>query len=448
MNITERIDKLTSTPLLRKILVLVGVGWLFDACDQGMVSGVLAAIEGSWALSTAQLGLLSSIGMLGMGLGAALSGMAADRWGRRKVIMITLVIYGLSSAVSALSVNYTMLIIMRFLTGFGLGGELPAASTLVSEFSPTRIRGRNVVILESFWAWGWILASLVSYLLIPQFGWRAGLLVGGIPALFAAVLRAAVPESPRYLEQKGCHEEADRIVSIMEKQAGMAAHRSEGGAGPTLNDSGAAAQKIGFGELWSRRYITTTIVLWVIWFGINLGYYGFVLWTPTLLMGKGFTLVKSFEFTLIMCLAQLPGYISAAYLVEKIGRKPVLVIYFIGTAAASWMFGNAGSPAQVILFGCLLYFFSLGAWGCVYAYTPEVYPTRVRGAGCGWASAFGRLGAFLGSLIVPVIYNAFGRSGGYGKVFLFLTVIFIIVAVVVLIFGKETRGRSLESITE
>lgn len=446
MNITQRIDRLVSTPMLRKILLLVGIGWLFDACDQGMVSGVLAAIGREWtSLTTGQLGLLSSIGMLGMGIGAALSGMAADKFGRKKIIMITLLIYGISSAISAFSVNYTMLIIMRFFTGLGLGGELPAASTLVSEFSPTRIRGRNVIILESFWAWGWILASMVSYLLIPRFGWRAALLVGGVPAIFAAILRSTVPESPRYLEETGRHEEAGKIVAEMEKQAGQTFEDQDTVSADTVKkDEG----KVRFAELWSRKYLTTTIVLWVIWFGINVGYYGFVLWTPTLLMAKGFTLVKSFEFTMIMCFAQLPGYASAGYLVEKIGRKPVLVIYFLGTAVASGLFGNATDTMQVVVFGCLLYFFSLGAWGCVYAYTPEVYPTRVRGTGCGWASAFGRLGAFIGALVVPVIYEAFGKSGGYGKVFVFLTVVFTVVALVVLIFGKETKGRSLEMITE
>jgi putative MFS transporter len=230
----------------------------------------------------------------------------------------------------------------------------------------------------------------------------------------------------------------------MEKQAGVPPYTGE-----TLNDQKEHGDiKVSFAELWSRKYIKTTIVLWVIWFGINVGYYGFVLWTPTLLMNSGFTLVKSFEFTLLMCLAQLPGYASAGYLVEKIGRKPVLVLYFLGTAVSSWLFGNAGSSMQVVIFGCLLYFFSLGAWGCVYAYTPEVYPTRVRGTGCGWASAFGRLGAFLGALVVPILYQAFGEGGGFGKVFIFLTIVFAAVAAVVLIFGKETKGRSLENISE
>ena len=441
--IAYRIDKLPSTPMLKKILLLTGVGWMFDAMDQGMVSGVMAAITADWGLTTDQLALLSSIGMLGMALGAAISGMAADKWGRRTVIMFTLVIYGIASGLAGFATSYPMLLMLRFLTGFGLGGELPAASTLVSEYSPTKIRGRNVIFLESFWAWGWIAAAFVAYMVIPAYGWRCAFFVGAVPALFAAVLRMAVPESPRYLESAGKNEEADLLVRKMEAEAGIPS--------PSLPETGnngvIEKMHISFLELWSHKYFRTTVVLWIIWFGINFGYYGFVLWTPTLLMGKGFTLIKSLQFTLIMCLAQLPGYFSAAYLVERIGRKVVLSVYFAGTALAAWLFGHAANFDQVLLFGCLLYFFALGTWGCVYAYTPEVYPTAARASGSGWAAAFGRLGAFTAPFIVPKVYNAFGAELGYTYVFVMLTAVFAIVAIVVAVFGKETMGRSLEEIS-
>jgi len=444
LNIAYRIDRLPTTPMLKKVLFLAGIGWMFDAMDQGMVSGVMAAIGKDWALTTGQLGMLGSSGMLGMALGAALSGMAADKWGRRRVIMWTLIIYGVASGLSGFAGNYTMLLVLRFLTGFGLGGELPAASTLVSEYSPIKTRGRNVIILESFWAWGWIAAALVAYLMIPVYGWRAAFWVGALPALFAAYLRRAVPESPRYLESVGREKEADELVSIMEKQAGVD-YESE--AAVTQDMKQGNKVRVAFWELWSKKYFRTTFVLWIIWFGINFGYYGFVLWTPTLLMGKGFAMVKSFEFTLIMCLAQLPGYFSAGYLVEKLGRKKVLSIYFAGTAVAAWLFGHAGSTKEVLMFGCLLYFFSLGTWGCVYAYTPEVYPTSARASGSGWAAAFGRLGAFVAPLIVPVIYKTYGKETGYTYVFIMLTAVFAIVAVVVAFLGKETMGKSLEEIS-
>lgn len=441
MNISNRIDNLPLTPLLKKILLLVGIGWMFDAMDQGMVAGVIAAIGSEWVLTTVQLGWLSSAGMLGMILGAALSGVAADRWGRRTVIMTTLVIYGVGSALSGFATSYTMLIILRFITGFGLGGELPAASTLVSEYSPVKMRGRNVIFLESFWAWGWIAAALVAYLVIPVYGWRVAFWIGALPAFFAAVLRKAVPESPRYLEAVGKTDEAEALVSAMEREAGIT-HTPEERLQPS-SGKGVIA-RASFLDLWSKEHLRSTIVLWVIWFGINFGYYGFVLWTPTLLMGQGFDMVKSFGFTLIMCLAQLPGYFSAAYLVEKIGRKAVLILYFLGTAVAAWLFGHAGSAGEVVAFGCLLYFFALGAWGCVYAYTPEMYPTYARAGGTGWAAAFGRIGAFVAPFVVPVIYNHYGVESGFTYVFIVLTAVFVIVALVIALFGRETKGVPLD----
>lgn len=424
---------------------------MFDAMDQGMVSGVMATIGKSWTLTAGQLGLLGSISMLGMAVGAAISGMAADKWGRRNIVMLTLLIYGFASILSGFSTSYYMLLGLRFITGFGLGGELPAASTLVSEFSPKKIRGRNVIILESFWAWGWILAALVAFLLIPIYGWRIAFIVGGIPALFAAVLRHQVPESPRYLERAGRIDEAEALVSIMESQAGIQPSTSAAHSTPGISDQGVASSTrshVAFLDLWKRKYLRSTIVLWVVWFGINFGYYGFVLWTPTLLVAQGFNLVKSFEFTLIMCLAQLPGYFSAAYLIEKIGRKKVLAVYFAGTAVAAWLFGHAGNVTEILTFGSLLYFFSLGAWGCVYAYTPEVYPTAFRASGAGWAAAFGRIGAFIAPFIVPVIYELYGKKTGYSYVFILLAGVFALVALVVGIFGRETMGKSLEEISE
>jgi putative MFS transporter len=182
----------------------------------------------------------------------------------------------------------------------------------------------------------------------------------------------------------------------------------------------------------------------VVWFGINFGYYGFVLWTPTFLLSHGFDLVRSFEFTLIMCLAQLPGYLCAALLIERLGRKAVLALFLLGTALAAWLFGHAVSTEQVLAFGCLLYFFALGAWGCVYSYTPELYPTDVRGAGVGWAAAFGRVGAFIAPFTVPTLYALLGSEAGFVFVFVVLTVVFVVVAVVVGVFGIETKAKPLQ----
>ncbi len=443
-SISQRLESLPMTRTSWIILLVIGIGWMFDAMDQGMVSGVLTAISKDWGLTAYEKSWLLSSGTFGMILGAALSGNIADRWGRRRVITATLLIYSLGSALCGLCTEYWMLILCRFITGFGLGGELPTASAYVTEMSPARFRGRNVVLLESFWAWGWIAAMLVAYLMIPPLGWRIAFFVGALPALFAAVLRYGVPESPRYLEISGRHSEADSIVSKLEKEAGV----QPVDAGP----EDLSAKKMRWGDsfrlLWSRGNLRSTAVLWVIWFGINFGYYGFVLWTPTLLSDRGFDMVTSLGYTLIMCIAQLPGYFSAAYLVERVGRKPIMIIYFLGTALASWLFGHAGSEDAVLASGCLLYFFALGAWGCVYSYTPEVYPTDVRASGSGWASAFGRIGAFIAPFIVPALYGLYDEDAGFAMVFAVLTACFVIVAAVVAIFGKETKNSELPDLSE
>jgi len=426
------------------ILFLVGLGWMFDAMDQGMVSGVIAAINLDWGLDKYQLSWLTSSGIFGMILGAALSGAISDRIGRRAVILYTLLIYSIGSFLCGLATDYWILLLFRFITGFGLGGELPAASTLVSEISPIKSRGRNVIILESFWAWGWIAASMVAFLVIPAFGWRMAFFVGALPALFAALLRFKVPESPRYLEVNGKREEAERIVEELERSAGVESVKDD-------SPSKGIEKRPWYEEfkmLWKRENLRSTAVLWVIWFGINFGYYGFVLWTPSLLTDQGFDIVKSFGFTVIMCIAQLPGYFSAAYLVERWGRRPTLIVYFFGTAAAAWFFGHADSEMTILLAGCLLYFFALGAWGCVYSYTPEVYPTDVRGSGAGWASAFGRIGAFIAPFIVPILYSSFGTEYGFVLVFAVLSAAFAMVAIVIAIFGRETKGMSLRDTSE
>jgi len=441
-SISKRIERLPVTPMLWRVLFLVGIGWMFDAMDQGMVAGVMASIGKVWKLTPVDLGLLGSVSAIGMAIGAAVAGTVADKWGRRTVVTITLVLYGVSSILSGLSPNFGVLLFFRFLTGLGLGGELPAASTLVSEFSPAKSRGRMVVLLESFWAWGWIIAALISYLLIPIYGWRIGFILGGVPALYAAFLRRNIPESPLFLEEKGRFKEADEIVSKMEKQAGV--KNNEGPVSAQIEN--VKKSNATLSDLWSKAYYKRTLVLWILWIGINFGYYGFVLWTPTLLVGKGFSLVRGFQFTLIISIAQLPGYFSAAYLIEKIGRKAVLVSYLAGTALAAYLFGQATSEATVLVYGCLLYFFSLGAWGALYAYTPEVYPTRIRGTGTGWAAAIGRIGAIAAPYIVGVMYQTNGKQAGFTNVFIMLTIVFAVVAVVVALGGIETKGKTLDEI--
>ena len=216
---SQRLDRLPFTTEHRKLLVGSGVGWALDAMDVGLISFVMAALAQEWGLGSGELSLLASIGFVGMAVGASLGGLLADRLGRRQVFALTLLVYGTATGASALVGSLAALVILRFVVGLGLGAELPVASTLVSEYAPRRIRGRVVVVLESFWAVGWILAALVGYFVVPSSpdGWRWALVVGLVPALYAVVVRRALPESVRFLEHRGRTDEAEAAVRRFER---------------------------------------------------------------------------------------------------------------------------------------------------------------------------------------------------------------------------------------
>ncbi|WP_132062955.1 MFS transporter [Dietzia maris] len=426
---TERLDGLPFTRKHRKLLLGSGVGWALDAMDVGLISFVMAALAVHWSLSPTELSWVGSIGFVGMAIGAALGGLLADKIGRRQVFAVTLLVYGLATGAAALSTGIAMLIVLRFIVGLGLGAELPVASTLVSEFAPRRIRGRVVVILEGFWAVGWIMAALIGYFVVPvgDDGWRWALAIGIIPAAYALVVRFGLPESVRYLESTGRVDEAERIVRDYEASAGVeptAAPSAPSAAAPAhAGADGAASVADGVGpaspaetaetaepgepaeSIWSARLRKRTAALWIVWFGINFSYYGAFIWLPSLLVSQGFDLVKSFGYTLIITLAQLPGYAVAAWLIEIWGRRVTLAVFLTGSAVAAGLFGLADSPATIIAAGMALSFFNLGAWGALYAIGPELYPTSTRGSGTGAAAAFGRIASIIAPLLVPLLLD-------------------------------------------
>ncbi|KYD34524.1 hypothetical protein B4114_2923 [Geobacillus stearothermophilus] len=173
----------------RKLLGIAGLGWLFDAMDVGMLSFLMAALQKDWNLTAEQVGWIGSVNSIGMAVGALVFGLLADRIGRKNVFIFTLLLFSIGSGLSALTTTLAAFLALRFLIGMGLGGELPVASTLVSEAVPAADRGRVVVLLESFWAGGWLLAALISYFVIPAYGWRTALWLAAIPALYAIYLR-------------------------------------------------------------------------------------------------------------------------------------------------------------------------------------------------------------------------------------------------------------------
>lgn len=437
------LERLEALPLGRfhyKLLLVTGLGWLFDSMDTGLIAFILPVLAKEWGLAPGQMGLIGSIGLIGMALGAVVSGTIADRIGRKKVFTITVLLYSIASAFCALSWNYQSLLVFRFLVGFGLGGELPVAATLVSEYAPSRVRGRFIVLLESFWGLGWIAAACIAYFFIPLYGWRMAFLIGALPALYVCLIRMHMPESVRYLLAHGRVGEARKIVVSLERQlhVPVAPFVSEKETVPVV-------AKASFRELWKKPFASRTIMLWLVWFGINFSYYGIFMWLPSLVFQQGFTVVKTFEYVLIMTLAQLPGYYCAAWLVDKIGRKYTLSAFLLFSGVASYFFGHASTAAALMMWGSVMSFFNLGAWGVLYTYTPEQYPTAIRALGSGWAAGFGRFGGMAAPMMVGALL---ARSFGFASVFYMFALAFAAVAVIVLSLGVESKQKDLESISE
>ncbi len=402
------ITKGKKKPITRnKLLAIAGVGWLFDALDVGILSFVIAALAVEWNLTPTEMGWIGSINSIGMAVGALTFGLMADRFGRKSVFMWTLVIFSVASGLSAATTTLAAFMVLRFFVGMGLGGELPVASTLVSESVAPKERGRVVVLLESFWAGGWLLAAIISYFVIPTYGWRVALILTAIPAFYAIYLRISLPDSPKYEANKTKRQSIWKNIQ----------------------------------SVWKKEYAKSTLMLWIVWFMVVFSYYGMFLWLPSVMVMKGFSMIQSFEYVLIMTLAQLPGYFTAAWIIEKVGRKFVLSLYLLGTAVSALTFGFADTTAMLLVSGMFLSFFNLGAWGALYAYTPENYPTIIRGTGSGMAASVGRLGGIFGPLLVGVLT---ARSVDISSIFTIFTIAIVIAIIAIIFLGKETKQMEID----
>lgn len=397
----------SNLPSARKILVASGMGLLFDAMDVGLLSYVLVSLSKNWHLSATTTGILGSISLVGMAIGSGFAGSLADKFGRRSMFMITLLIYSIATGLSALATGVGMFLILRFIVGLGLGGELPVATTYVLETSAESVRGRRVVYLETFWAIGSLVAAIISFFVIPQFGWRIVFLIGALPALYTLFIRSALPETPKYqkLTQR-----------------------------PNMRQS--------FQFIWSKGYARRSMVTWILWFTMNFAYYGMFLWLPSVMALKGYSLVHSIGYVLIMTLAQVPGYLTAAWLVEKWGRKWTLVPAMFFSAFAALGFGFAPNTLWLIIFGLLLSFFMLAAFAGTYIFTVEQFPVQARASGMGWAAGFGRIGG----VIAPFLIGAFITAHiSFGTIFGLFFIVTFIGFIVVLVFGQETKNKQIDT---
>jgi putative MFS transporter len=446
--VAARLERLPMTRYQQGLFAIIATAWFFDSVDLGVMTFVLGSIKTEFGLSAAQTGLLASSSFLGMLIGAAAAGMLADKVGRKPVFQLSMVFWGVGSLMCGLSQTVDQLMSCRILLGFGMGMEFPIGLAMVSEIVPARSRGRYVAILEGFWPLGFVAAGLVAYAFLPAIGWR-GIFVGlAVPAVFVFIVRRFVPESPRWLEDAGRLDEADAVTAGFEARVLRASKRDclpQVPHHPRVEPRG--ERSAAFAEIWSGIYARRTVMLWALWLFALLGYYGLTSWLGALLQQAGYDVTKSVLYTVLISLAGIPGFVFSAWLLEAWGRKPTCVLMLAGSAASAYLYGQTAilhAPvAQLIATGLCMQFFLFGMWSVLYAYTPELYPTRSRATGAGCASSFGRIGSLVGPYVVGVLLPVTGQGG----VFTLGAASFAIAALVVIFLGAETKGRSLEQLS-
>jgi putative MFS transporter len=427
MRIEEILDVEKITPSQRNVLWIARFSWAFVAMEIIIISFTLSLFEKIFNLREFEKGLLASASLIGNIIGAVVFGRFSDRIGRRPLFQITLLWYSIFTALTAVSNTFYELFILRVLAGIGLGGMLVIDPALLSEFLPPKKRGKLMVSLDLFWPIGSFIALLLSYMFLELLNgnWRGLFLAAAFPAFIVALFRLLVPESPFFLAKTGKIEEAASVLFKL--------------TGKNVNSESitfAIEEKGSYSELFTL-YKKRVIAMLAAWTSLNYTYYGLFLWLPTVLNILALYGNNIWFFLALAFLFQLPGYLSAMFLVEIWGRKRTLTVYLLLSGITGITMGLFTNDVLLFTLSMLLVsFFNLGAWGSVYPFTSELYPTKLRGKSFGLAEGIGKVIA----VIAPLIFGALYQITGTVNVPLIVTMtVAIIGAIIVLIFAPETK---------
>jgi MFS transporter, putative metabolite:H+ symporter len=437
-----RLDRLPFSKWHRNFFIIAFLGIMFDAADFAMFGAALPPIAREFGLGPAQAGFLATIGLIGAFVGALFWGTISDYIGRRVAFQATVGIFAVFTGLIAASWNILSLSTFRFLSNFGLGGEVPVTSTLAAEFSPGRLRGRMAGSILAAFPLGLVVAALLSLLIIPNFGWRTLFIVGVIPALLLLFVRRFMPESVRYLLSKGRIAEAEKTVSKIEYEAlGRNLTEAEIKALPRLPSEAIVETKVTVAELLAPGRFKRTILLWIVSFGFLWSSNGILFMLPTILQERGIPLTQAITFMLVQAATAFFGYTACGFLIDRFGRRIVLFLYFFIGAFFHLWFAEAS--------GIWLYFAAAavgwvnpGVYGATSVYVGELHPTRLRATAVGWFFGIGRIGSFLAPAVVGLML-----ANGLGHYVLHTFALsFLVAAIGLWLVGVETKGRALEEI--
>lgn len=417
------------------VFFVCSIAFMFDSLDFQVLGLIAPLLSREWGLQPQTLGVLFSATAFGMLAGTYAFGTLSDRIGRRAAFQLTVAIFAIASGACAFAQDATQLAILRFLTGLGIGGFVPVDTAVMSEYMPAKRRGRMMGLWAIFFPVGGLVAAWLASLIIPSLGWRAMFLIGVVPAVMVLVVRFVIPETPRFLLARGRLNEARESIRWI---AMGAIPPSLSGSIPRSPEQG--KPNFSVMELFAPQYRRRTLLAWGIWFFWSFSYFGIILWLPTLLIKyKGIPPAQVFAFIVGFMVSGIAGRVVVAMIVDQMGRKPVLVACGIFAGVFMLLFGQQTTLTGLMIFGYATAFFHDGGLGAIAPYTPELYPTRARATGVGWANGAGRIASILSPIAVGYLVVS-----GEQLVFAVFAASYALCAVVMLAIGVETKGLGLE----
>jgi putative MFS transporter len=428
--IAARLERLPYSNWHITVTVVLGVAIFFDSFDSLAIAYVLPVLKDEWHIAPANIGGLISIANFGQALGALTFGWIAERIGR-------------VSLACAFTHNYDQLFVCRFFEGIGLGGEIPVASTYISEILRADRRGGRFLTYQIIFPVGLLMAGITGASVVPRFGWQWMFVIGALPAVVALIMQRYCPESPRWLASKGRLGEADAIVTEIER---IISHDGKRPLPPVPDViPQPLSQQTRWQELFEGRYRSRTLLVWVLWASCYIIAYGLQGWIPTLYRDVyHLPLQQALNYAIFSPVGSLAGSLICAVLIDRTGRRYWFTAAFFLTATGLiWLWALGANTAFGMLIGFMFCSMWLGSMNMtIFLYTAEIYPTRMRALGVSWASFWLRAAATVGPLIVGFALPRFGISG----VFLTFSV-FAIIGCIAATFMIETRRRVLEEVS-
>jgi MFS family permease len=397
------------TPDGRRAIAAAGLGWMLDAFDVTLFALVLPAIRQELGLSTAAGGVLGSAALLAAAAGGVGFGWIADRFGRTRALMLSVVLYSVFTAACGLATTFAQFVIFRIFLGLGMGGEWASGAALVSETWSAEHRGKALALMQSGWAIGYALAAAVNYVVQPAFGWRAVFLVGILPAFFTIWVRRNVREP-----------------EIWQRATRQAPRRS------TLT------------RLFARDLAPLTVALTVMNACCLFGWWSFNLWLPSYLQepesrgGLGLQILSSSTMIVVMQLGMWLGYITFGFVSDRIGRKRTYVAYLLAAALLLFLYVSVRSPLALLLLGPFVAFFATGYFSGFGAVTAEIFPTPIRATAQGFTYNVGRIV----SAAAPFTVGTLAQTHGFSAALSISSLAFLLAALM-WTWIPETRGRQL-----